>query len=144
MRKVVLRSSLGSELGAQQVASFTLEWRTTSGELKSARTDLATMIVRDADEVAASADREAISIVEQARTARVLEEATTTYEQQGYEAAQKVLERNMRDVRANKHLTPAAVQAIETASDTAIDNFAKAPATKAKKATRADAYKLAH
>lgn len=144
MRKVVLRASLPRELGARQVASFTLEWRTTSGEPKSARTDLATTIVRDADDVAATADREAINIVEQARSARVLEEATITYEQQGYEAAQKVLERNMRDVRANKHLTPAAVQAIEAATDSASDNFAKAPATKAKKATRADAYKLAH
>jgi hypothetical protein len=36
------------------------------------------------------------------------------------------------------------MQAIEAASSGASYNFSKAPATKAKKATRADAYKLAH
>ena len=39
---------------------------------------------------------------------------------------------------------PALRRLIEEASTGAIDNFAKAPAAKAKKAARADAYKLAH
>jgi len=141
-RKVVLRATLPSNVGALQVARFTLDWRTTSGDARTARTDLATTIVTDSAEVSASIDREAINIVEQARSARVLEQATITYEQQGYEAAQKVLERNMRDVR-EKNLDAPAMQAIERANEAAMDNFAKAPAPKAMKATRADAYKLA-
>ena len=145
-RKVVLRSTIGtSATGALPVAAFELHWRrTTDGRQATARATLATTIVTDPAQVAASIDRAAVNAVEQARTARVLEEATSTYETQGAEAAQRVIERNVARVRANKNMDAPAMQAIEAASSGASSNFATAPATKAKKATRADAYKLAH
>jgi Ca-activated chloride channel family protein len=145
-RKVVLRSTIRSSApGALPVAAFELHWRRTNdGRQDTARATLATTIVTDQAAVAASIDRGAVNAVEQARTARVLEEATRTYETQGAEAAQRVIERNVARVRANKNMDAPAMQAIEAASSGASQNFATAPATKAKKATRADAYKLAH
>jgi hypothetical protein len=145
-RKVVLRSTIDtSRTGTLTVAQFALHWRKTSdGTFASTRTQLDTTVVRDIARVRATLDRGAVNIVEQARAARVLEQATTVYETQGYEAAQKLIERNLRDVRANAALDAPSVQAIEAASSGAIDNFAKAPPQKAMKATRADAYKLAH
>ncbi len=145
-RKVVLRSTIDtSRTGTLAVAQFALHWRKTSdGTFASTRTQLDTTVVRDIARVRATLDRGAVNIVEQARAARVLEQATTVYETQGYEAAQKLIERNLRDVRANAALDAPSVQAIEAASSGAIDNFAKAPPQKAMKATRADAYKLAH
>jgi Ca-activated chloride channel family protein len=144
-RKVVLRSTVdANKTGPLTVAGFALHWRRTAdGTFDQARTRLDTTIVRDVARVRATTDRAAVNIVEQARAARVLEQATTVYETQGYEAAQKLIERNLRDVKANRHLDAPSMRAIEAASAGAIDNFAKAPPAKAKKATRADAYKLA-
>jgi Ca-activated chloride channel homolog len=145
-RKVVLRSTIDtSRTGKLVVAQFALHWRRTNdGAFDSTRTQLDTTVVRDMARVRATIDRGAVNVVEQARTARVLEQATTVYETQGAEAAQKLIERNLRDAKANTSLDAPSMQAIESASTGAIDNFAKAPASKAKKATRADAYKLAH
>jgi Ca-activated chloride channel family protein len=144
-RKVVLRSTVNTAAtGRITVAHFALHWRKTSdGAYDSTRTRLDTTVVRDVSRVRATLDRAAVNIVEQARSARVLEQATTVYETQGYAAAKKVIERNMRDVRANRSLDAPSMQAIEAASEHAIDNFAKAPPAKAKKAARADAYQLA-
>jgi Ca-activated chloride channel family protein len=145
-RKVVLRGAVDtSRTGRITVAQLALHWRRTSdGQFDQARTQLDTTVVRDIARVRATLDRAAVNSIEQARAARVLEQATTVYETQGYEAAQKLIERNLRDVKSNTALDAPSVQAIEAASTGAIDNFAKAPAAKAKKATRADAYKLAH
>jgi Ca-activated chloride channel family protein len=144
-RKVVLRSTVNTaKPGPLTVAQFALHWRRTSdGAYDSTRTQLDTTVVRDVARVRATLDRTAVSIVEQARSARVLEQATTVYETQGYEAAKKLIERNLRDAQANKALDAPSVRAIEAASTTAIDNFAKAPPERAKKAARADAYQLA-
>ena len=144
-RKVVLRSTVAaSHTGRITVAQLSLHWRRPSdGMFDSAHTRLDATIVRDPARVAATLDRTAVNIVEQARTARILEQATTVYDTQGVEAAQKLIERNLRDVKANALLDAPAVRAIEAASNGAIDNFAKAPAAKAKKAARADAYQLA-
>jgi Ca-activated chloride channel family protein len=144
-RKVVLRSTVdAARTGRVTVARFALHWRNTAdGTFDTTRTQLDTTIVRDVARVHATLDRGAINIVEQARAARVLEQATTVYETQGAEAAQKLIERNLRDVKANVNLDAPSLQAIEAASTGAIDNFAKAPAAKAKKAARADAYQLA-
>jgi Ca-activated chloride channel homolog len=145
-RKVVLRSTIDtSRTGKIAVAQLALHWRRVSDrQFDAARTQLDTTVVRDIARVRATIDRGAVNIVEQARAARVLEQATTVYETQGAEAAQKLIERNLRDVKSNAQLDAPSVQAIEAASTGAIDNFAKAPAAKAKKAARADAYLLSH
>lgn len=144
-RKVVLRATVdATRTGPLEVAHFALHWRrTVDGGFDSARTRLDTTIVRDPARVQRTLDRTAVNIVEMARTARVLEQAAVVYETHGGEAAQKLVERNLRDARANGYLEAPALQAIEAASTGAIDNFAKAPPERAKKAARADAYQLA-
>jgi Ca-activated chloride channel homolog len=144
-RKVVLRATVdASRTGPLTVAHFALHWRRTSdGAFDETRTQLDTTIVRDVARVQATIDRGAVNIVEQARAARVLEQATTVYETQGAAAAQKLIERNLRDVQGNAHLDAPTLQAIEAASNGAIDNFATSPPARAKKAARADAYRLA-
>jgi Ca-activated chloride channel family protein len=143
-RKVVLHATVRATPGSLTVARFALHWRRTSdGRFDSARTQLDTTVVRDVARVRATIDHAAVNAVEQARAARVLEQAATVYDTQGAQAAQRLIERNLRDVKANAALDAPSVQAIEAASTAAVENFAKAPATKAKKATRADAYKLA-
>jgi hypothetical protein len=144
IRKVVLRATVHAAPGPLTVARFSLHWRRTAdGRLDAARTQLDTTVVRDVARVRATIDRAAVNAVEQARAARVLEQAATLYDTQGAQAAQRLIEHNLRDVKANAALDAPSVQAIEAASTSAVENFAKAPATKAKKATRADAYKLA-
>jgi Ca-activated chloride channel family protein len=143
-RKVVLRATLSPATGRLDVAHFKLNWRRVSdGMQDSAQTQLATIVTTDASAVARTIDRTASNAIEQARTARVLEEATTIYERDGYEAAQRVLNRHINDVKNNKNVDAPAAQAIEAASNDAIVNFSKAPPSKAKKATRASAYELA-
>jgi hypothetical protein len=143
-RKVVLRATVNASAGRLDVAKLALHWRNvTDGMQNSARTDVATIVTTDPAAVASTIDHLATTMIEQARTARVLEEATTIYERDGYEAAQRVLNRHINDVKNNKNVDAPAAQAIEAASNDAIVNFSKAPPSKAKKATRASAYELA-
>ncbi len=147
-RKVVLRTTLDQTtvhaLGRRHVAGLSLHWRNvTDGAQHAAHVKLATIVTSDAAAVARAIDRTAATAIEQARTARVLEDATTIYERDGYEAAQRVLERHKREIRGNKNLDPAAMEAIEGASDDAIVNFSQAPPSKARKAARSSAYELA-
>jgi Ca-activated chloride channel family protein len=144
-RKVVLRVHIPTaETGSLEVARFTLDWRRVSdGRADQARTNLVTTLTKDLRDVAATIDRNAVNAIETARTARVLEDAAHTYETQGVEAAQRVIDRHMREVRDNKYIDAPAAQAIERASTGASSNFAKSPPAKAMKATRMDAYDLA-
>jgi len=143
-RKVVLHATLAGSPGRFDVAHFRLNWRRVSdGMQDSAQTQLATLVTTDASAVARTIDRTASNAIEQARTARVLEEATTIYERDGYEAAQRVLSRHITETRSNKNIDAPAAQAIEQASSDAIVNFSKAPPAKATKAARASAYEMA-
>lgn len=147
-RKVVLRAHVGMNdlrLGAPyEMASFTLSWRSVQdGRFHDAVTNVVASFTTDANEVAATIDRAAVSAIESARTARVLENAAHTYETQGAAAAQQVLEQHAREEADNKYIDESARQAIDKATTTASGNFAKAPAPKAMKATRSDAYNLA-
>jgi len=142
---VVFRTTLPGELGAREVAKLELHWRRVSdgaSELATAR--VATVVTHDQAAVTASIDRTATTTIEQARTARVLEDATTIYERDGYEAAQRVLDRHRNAIRANKNIAAPTASAIDSKTNDAIVNFGKASPAKAKKAARADAYELAH
>jgi Ca-activated chloride channel family protein len=145
-RKVVLRVEVTeSHTGPLAVAAVELDWRRVrDGMIRHATTQAVADIVDDVALVSASVDRDAARAVEQARSAMVLEEATITYEKQGYDAAQRVLRRNIDAVRANKALDPATVQELEGASNDAINGFATQPAPKSTKTVRTKAQMLAH
>jgi Ca-activated chloride channel homolog len=143
-RKVVLRVTLGPAAGTRDVAQLALHWRRVSdGSFVSTETRVSTVMTTDPAAVTASIDGHAMSAIEQARTARVLEHATAVYERDGHEAAQRVLDRHKREIRSNAYLDARSRGAIEAASDDAIVNFSKAPPAKAKKAARMNAYELA-
>lgn len=150
-RKVVIharvtRDQRTADLG---IAGVGLRWhRLPDGSGQSASVQVDAQVTIDPAAVEASTDRETLQLVEQARSAQVLEEATSVYQTQGAQAAQRVIEHHMRAVHANKHLDPDTARMIEQAESQAADGFAAAPsggtaATKAVKATRAKAYELA-
>jgi Ca-activated chloride channel family protein len=144
-RKVVLHVVLPENAPRSfEVAKFHLDWRDVStDQSRDATTNTIATLTNDARDVAATIDRGAVSAIETARTARVLENAARTYETQGAAAAQGVIERHLRDVKGNKNVDAPALEMIERASNGAAGNFATAPPAKAMKATRADAYELA-
>jgi len=142
--KVVFRTTLSGDQGARAVGNLELHWRDVqTGQAQLATTSVSTVVTGDPDAVARTIDVQATTAIEQARTARVLEDATKVYERDGYEAAQRVLDRHRNAIRANKNIAAPAATAIETKTEEAIVNFGKAPPAKAKKAARADAFELA-
>jgi Ca-activated chloride channel homolog len=141
-RKVVLHAQLAAgELGGLAVGRFELHWRDpSSSAAQRAQTTLVTEVIDDPRAVARTIDRDALSAIEEARTSRVIEDASIVYEKQGYQAAQKVLERHVEDLRAAGKLTPR----IEHAAQKAMNGFADEPAAKATKSSRGAAFELAH
>ena len=139
-RKIILHATLAAgSVGTLAVGRFELSWRSpTAGTAERASTTLATRVTTDTRAVTASVDRAALGAIEEARTARALEDATITYEKQGSEAAQRQLQRHVDELRANGTLTPR----IERAANQALDSFGSEPAEKAKKVTRTGAYDL--
>jgi Ca-activated chloride channel family protein len=147
-RKVVLRVSVDAAKGKAQIASLQLGWRRViDGTQRRANATVRAEVVDDAGVVAASSDPAAIEAVEQALSARALEEATLVYETQGADAARQVLQRRVEAVRANKYLAPKAGAAIETIMDGANAGFAAPPSAeggvRTRKQNRASAYELA-
>ena len=145
-RKVVLRVTIAqSELGAFDVSKVRLGWRRVSdGSARTAVTGVRADVVDDARAVADSTVPWASQATEEALSARALEEATTVYETQGYDAAKQMLDQRMQAARTNIHVTKGSMQRIESASDATIDSFRAAPPSKAMKVGRSNAYELAH
>jgi Ca-activated chloride channel homolog len=148
-RKVVIRTHLKIDASyarsgaSYEIAQFRLEWRgVADGRTHDAKTNLVASFSDDANQVAATIDRAAVTAIESARTARVLEHAANVYETQGAAAAQQVIEQRRAEMADNKNIDAPAMQAMDKATTTATGNFAKAPKGKAMKATRADAYEL--
>ncbi|MEO9154391.1 MAG: VWA domain-containing protein [Kofleriaceae bacterium] len=138
-RKVVLHAHVIDT----RVARFGLTWKDPADNARrETYTTLSTTLTDDASAVRATRDLDATMAIEEARTAHVLEQATTTYEQYGAEAAQRVIERQLVHVRATG-LAPANLDRIERAANGAVHSFTTDSADQAKKATRTTAYELA-
>jgi Ca-activated chloride channel family protein len=144
-RKVVLRVRVAtSQLVASKViTSVHMGWRRVAdGAQRNAKTAAIAEIVDDSRAVAASVIPRAAQAVEEALSARALEEAAIVYEAQGYEAAKQVLDVRMDQVNRNTNLTPTTRARIESSSTRAMENFKSAPKGKAMKMSREDAYNL--
>ena len=138
VRKVVLHG----RVAGPDVARFELTWRAPADRTAhSTATSLTTELTRDPSVVASMRNPDAMAAVEEARTARVLEDATKAYEQYGADSAKRLIERQLVHARAN---VPAEkLERIERAANDAVQSFDQAPAEQAKKATRTGAYLLA-
>lgn len=150
-RKVVLHLVVPADhVGPLAIAGFALEARRVAdGRPLEASTELATDVVDDAGAVAASVESPVVRLVEEARSAAALEEATVIYDQKGAAAAQQVLHRHAAALRVDRYLDAASRGALEQAEHDAEAGFAAAPTggeagTRAKKVARERAYKLAH
>lgn len=144
-RKVVLRVRVASAqvVASKVITSVHMGWRRVSdGSQRNAKTAAIAEVVDDAYAVQASVIARAAQAVEEALSARALEEAAVVYETQGYEAAKQVLDVRMEQVNKNANLTPTTRARIESSSTRAIENFKSAPKGKAMKMSREDAYNL--
>lgn len=143
-RKVVLRVHVAAATtGPRIVSTVHLGWRRVSdGVQRNAKTTARVTVVNDAREVAASVVAWAAQATEEALSARALEEATTVYETQGYEAAKQVIDRRMEQVNQNGYVGAQSRAKIEAASTKAVESF-RAAKPSAKKSAREDAYQLA-
>jgi Ca-activated chloride channel family protein len=144
VRKVVLRVLVSSGEGAAQVASLDLGWRRIAdGAHRDSQAVVTTTVVTDADEAARSTDRGALEEAEAAHSARVVEQAARTYETQGAEAAQQVLDMHMTELDKNGLLGKDARAKLQATEMKVKADFAKKPAPAATKSARAAAYELA-
>jgi len=137
VRKVVLHG----QVAGPDVARFELTWRTPIDRtLHSTATSLTTQLTRDPAVVAATRILDASAAVEEARTARALEDATKAFEQYGAESAKRVIERQL--VRARATVPAEKLERIERAANDAVHSFEMQEPEQAKKATRTGAYLL--
>jgi len=138
-RKVVIHG----RVAAADVARFSLTWRRTyDNTAMHTATTLATELTTDPAEVAATRDADVTSSVEEARTARVLEDATKVYEQYGAEPAKRLIERQLSSARSHG-VNRVQLENLERVSNDAVHSFEAAPAEQATKANRTRAYELA-
>jgi Ca-activated chloride channel homolog len=144
-RKIVLRVAVApATTGDMTISRVELGWkRVEDGASRRATASAEAEVVESPEAVAASVDPATVQIVEQALSARALEEASAVYETHGADAAQQVLERRGARIRANHYLPGPAADALELDNNTALDNIRTAPAAKAKKANSVKAYELA-
>ncbi len=140
VRKVVLRVMVTGN----DVAALDLGWRRVSdGAHRDSQAVVATTITTDATRQARTVDRRTLQEAEAAHSARVVEEAARTYETQGADAAQQVIERHMADLDKNAMIDAPTKARLKDAEGQVRMDFAKKPAPAATKSARAAAYQLA-
>ncbi|HEU0037403.1 MAG TPA: VWA domain-containing protein [Kofleriaceae bacterium] len=146
IRKVVLRVHVAPVgLGTLDLAHAELGWRrVTDGAARHATATARVEVTDDAGAVAASTDPAAVQAIEQALSARALEEASTVYQTHGADAARQVLEVRGAAMRANKALDPNVAGELERTNAEAIETFQHVTPEKAVKVNRVKAYQLAH
>jgi len=144
-RKVVFRVTVAAaHEGPLVISEIEVGWRrVVDGVPRAAHTTAVVDVVQDPAAIAASVDPATMHIVEQALSARALEQAAAAYDHGGMAEAQQILERRSQAVRANAaYLGAETVESLEAVSRTALDGFARAP-DQAKKVTSVKAYELA-
>jgi Ca-activated chloride channel family protein len=144
-RKVVFRVTIAAaHEGPLTISQVDVGWhRVSDGVQRAAHTAAEADVVNDPRAVAASVDVATMAAVENALSARALEQAAIEYETGGIEGARQILDRRSQAVRANAaYLGAETVEALEAVSNGALDGFAKAPA-QAKRAASVKAHELA-
>jgi hypothetical protein len=144
-RKVVFRVTVTpASNGPMVISQVNLGWRRVSdGVQRAAHVTAQVDVVDDAAAVASSVDRPATQAVEEALSAKALQDATIVFEAQGADAANRVLEQRMQAVRANAYASPATVEKIDRAAGEAMDGFKNAAPAKARKVSGKAAFELA-
>jgi len=144
-RKVVLRVTVAARAtGPFVISQVHLGWRrVTDGLQRKAQAVAQVEVVDDPAAVASSVDVAATQAVEEALSAKALQDATTVYETQGADAANAVLQQRVQAVRANAYARPETVEKIDRAAGEAMDSFKTSAPAKAKKVSGKAAFELA-
>lgn len=141
-RKVVLRVHL-PRVASTTTFGVALGYRDMlTAQVGEAHATAVATLASSAHEVEASVLPYAAQAVEEALSARALEEAANAYETKGYAAAREVLDQRMTTLQGNAALPAPARAKLEAASRSAAEGFKNA-APAATKASRAAAYDLA-
>ena len=144
-RKVVFRVTVSAaHTGPLVLAPIDLGWRRVGdGAQRGAHASVLTDATEDPQTVVDSVDPATLQAVEQARSARALEQAAQEYERTGYEGAKQVLDARDAELRASeRYLDAKTTEDLQSATAVARDGFATDPA-KAKKVTSVRSYQLA-
>jgi Ca-activated chloride channel family protein len=144
-RKVVFRVTVAARTtGSFVISQVHLGWRrVTDGLQRGARAVAQVEVVDDERAVASSVDVPATQGVEEALSAKALQDATTVYETQGADAANAVLQQRVQAVRANAYAKPETVERIDRAAGEAMNSFKTSAPAKAKKVSGKAAFELA-
>jgi Ca-activated chloride channel family protein len=145
VRKIVLRLRVAPDhTGELALADLRLDWHGVgAGAPGTAHAVASVDVVDDPAAVAASVDPAAMQAIEQALSARALDDAAAAYDRGGLPAAQQVLDQRSAAMRVNAaHLDPSAVEALEQVRARALHGFASTPAA-AKKEASVTAHDLA-
>ena len=144
-RKVVFRVTVDARTtGSFAISQVHLGWRrVTDGVQRGAHAIAQVEVVDDPAAVASSVDVPATQAVEEALSAKALQDATTVYETQGADAANAVLQQRVQAVRANAYAKPETVEKIDRAAGEAMQSFKTSAPAKAKKISGKAAFELA-
>jgi Ca-activated chloride channel homolog len=143
LRKVVLRLQVapGATVDAMRLVGVELGWqRPNDGANRHATAVADVAVVDDAAEVAATVDAPTVRLLEQARSAGALEDASAAYDQFGPAAAIQVLEVRGATVRANRDLDAAARDELDAANRAAIETLQRESGARVQKVNRVRAY----
>jgi Ca-activated chloride channel family protein len=144
-RKVVVRLTVATTReGTRTIARAEASWRRVSDSgVHHTSTIAQADVTNDPSAVTASVDQTTLQAVQEALSARALEEASAAYDREGTAGATRVLELRKQAIRREApQLKPEAARALEKVSDDAAAGFSKAP-EKAKKAASVKSYELA-
>lgn len=150
-RKVVVRVRVHATAATQDILSVSWTYKTLTGAAQEQLAVARAAITRDALAVERGRDRAALELIEQARTARALEDASAAYAAGNAQSANQILV----DRQAVLHgyagkMDQKALEDIEEATIRAERDFAQAPAAsapeglRAVKGNRAASFEFAH
>ncbi len=150
-RKVVVRVRVQATAATQDILSVSWTYKTLTGAAQEQLAVARAAITSDEADVERGRDRSAIELIEQARTARALEDASAAYAAGDAHGANQILveRRTLLQGYAGK-LDQKTLDNIEEATDRAAHDFAQAPTAsapdglRAVKGNRAASFEFAH
>lgn len=146
-RKVVLRAHVAdARAGIAAIARAHLTWRrVVDGQRRQGTAHATATVVADAAAVAAGVDRDATTAIEQARSARAIDEASAAFARGDLEGARRTLAERQRQLHEDAAIGAAAAGELDAAFESTARGFAgpAAAAPHAVKAARERAYQLA-
>ncbi|HVV81916.1 MAG TPA: VWA domain-containing protein [Kofleriaceae bacterium] len=150
-RKVVVRVHVDGAIGSEARLAASWRFHTVAGETVDQVATARATVTGDASQVERGRDRAAVQLIEEARTARALDDASAAFGRGDSVDARRILVEQRAAVQAHAaDLDQKMVEDLQQATDRAARGFAEAPAAsapaglRAMKDNSAAAFELAH